>query len=716
MGKVKKATKKYNQKHLKGELERRNKNKKAQQQHKKRELAKRKRGDAEGEGDDTELFTGIEEVDDLANFAGSSIKGVDDDLGRFMQADPENEDRSASDDEYNTSALLGGSDDETEGSDDDADIDDDDVKDESGASDGGSGEEDGGDSDDEETVFKKELKAMKEKDPAFFQFMEKNDPGSLRILEQDSEGEGSDGEDAEMDEDEEEEEDEKAESTGAIEVTTKLLVDWEREIKRDYSLRALKKLLLAFYAASHMDSENGESGDTPYRIQGMRIFNKTVSTAIRAVPKALGHHAPVVGGRVDRKSKKWSVVQALIKSYLASLLELQGQMSDAAMIQYLLKECERMVPYFACFVRYTRELVRGLLRQFGSTAADDGVRIMALLTLRQLVAISPAEIVDMALKGLYLTYVRSSNVKNMASLTTIQLMRNCGVELYGNDAHASYQHAFVYIRQLAIHLRNSMQLRSKESFRAIYNWQFVNSLDFWTEVLATYCGDRAEEKPELCSTLESLVYPLSQIILGVARLVPTAKYFPLRLRCIGLLLRLSSATGVYIPVLPMIIEVLESPEFLGRRPVKSTLKPLALDVHLKAPAEYEHTRVYLEAVLECVFGLLADAIASQSVRIAFPEWTVPVTLQLRRWRKHVGKSWVRFSKQLQGLLDKIDQTSRLVQQHRNNVEFGPSNFGAANRFMNTVDPDNTPVGVYASSLRNVRAQQRATLLKAEMEA
>ncbi|KAJ2800082.1 Nucleolar Complex 2 protein [Coemansia guatemalensis] len=718
MGKVKKATKKYNQKHLKGELERRYKHKKVQQQYKKRELAKRRKGDVEGEDDGTEPFTGIEEVDDLADFAGSSIKGVDDDLSRFMQADPENEDSSGSDSEDNTAALLGDSDDEAEdSSDDDAGVDD--GKEESDDSDSSLGGKDAGDSDDEETVFKKELKAMKEKDPAFFQFMEKNDPGSLKILEQDSDEEASDGEDAEMDEDKmegEEGEEEEAESPGMTEVTAKLLGDWERAIKRDHSLRALKKLLLAFYAASHMDSENGGSEDSSYRIQGMRSFNKTVSTAIRVVPKALEHHAPVVGGRVDRKSKQWSVVQALIKSYLTSLLELQGQMSDAAMIQYLLKECERMVPYFACFVRYTRELVKGLLRQFGSASADDGVRIMALLVLRQLVAVSPAEIVDMALKGLYLTYVRSSNVKNMASLTTIQLMRNCGVELYGNDAQASYQHAFVYIRQLAIHLRNSMQLRSKESFRAIYNWQFVNSLDFWTEVLATYCGDRAEEKPELCSTLESLVYPLTQIILGVACLVPTAKYFPLRLRCLGLLLRLSSATGVYIPVLPMIIEVLESPEFLGRRPVKSTLKPLALDVHLKAPAEYEHTRVYLEAVLECVFGLLADAVASQSVRIAFPEWTVPVALQLRRWRKRIGKSWVRFSKQLQGLLDKIDQTSQLVQQHRNNVEFGPANLGAANRFMNTMHPDNTPIGVYATSLRSVRAQQRATLLKAEMEA
>ncbi|KAI9500255.1 Noc2p family-domain-containing protein [Coemansia spiralis] len=704
MGKVKKATRKFNQKHLKGELERRNKNKKAQQLAKKREL-KKKRKPSNDPTEEDEGFTGIEEVDDLAEFAESSLKGADSDISKFVESDSEEADGSNdSTDSENISALLDDDDDDensdpSEDEQDEADLDND---------------------NDEEETFKKELEAMKEKDPEFFEFMKKNDPNSLKILEQNSEDNKSESGDSEAEDQDVEMIDtnvaETKESPVGMLVTTKMLDGWEKEIKRDHSIKALKKLLLAFYSASHMESENTGSSGAVYHIEGMRIFNKTISTTIRVVPAAFNHLAPIVNGKLDKKaSKKWTVMQALIKSYLASLLELLRQMSDAAMIQYLIKESERMIPYIACFVRYTRDFVKEFLRLFGSPSADDGVRILVLLSLQQLVLLAPSEITDMALKGIYLTYVRHSNVKNIASLTTIQLMRNCGVELYGGDAKASYQHAFVYIRQLAIHLRNSMQLRNKESFRAIYNWQFINSLNFWTEVLATYCGDRAEEQPELCATLESLVYPLTQIILGVARLVPTAKYFPLRIHCLSQLLRLSSATGVYIPVLPMIIEVLESPEFLSRRPIKSTLKPLMLDSHLKAPREYEHTRVYLEVVLESIFGLLADAFASQSVRIAFPEWCVPAVLQLRRWRKRVGKSWTRFSKQLQGLLEKIDQASYLVQQKRNKVEFAPSNLAGANKFMQETSPEETPIGIYAVSLRKIRAQQRATLVEAEVE-
>lgn len=51
-------------------------------------------------------------------------------------------------------------------------------------------------------------------------------------------------------------------------------------------------------------------------------------------------------------------------------------------------------------------------------------------------------------------------------------------------------------------------------------------------------GVRGSDDPALCwlwrlQGLRALVYPLAQVLLGAARLVPAPRYFPLRLRLVG---------------------------------------------------------------------------------------------------------------------------------------------------------------------------------------
>lgn len=57
--------------------------------------------------------------------------------------------------------------------------------------------------------------------------------------------------------------------------------------------------------------------------------------------------------------------------------------------------------------------------------------------------------------------------------------------------------------------------------------------------------------------LRPLVYPLAQVLLGTVRLVPTPRYFPLRLRCLRALLALGKAVGHFIPLSPLLLEMLQ---------------------------------------------------------------------------------------------------------------------------------------------------------------
>ena len=43
-------------------------------------------------------------------------------------------------------------------------------------------------------------------------------------------------------------------------------------------------------------------------------------------------------------------------------------------------------------------------------------------------------------------------------------MASCITELWGLDPEASYMHAFAFIRQLAVTLRNALNTKTKDSF------------------------------------------------------------------------------------------------------------------------------------------------------------------------------------------------------------------------------------------------------------
>ncbi len=99
-------------------------------------------------------------------------------------------------------------------------------------------------------------------------------------------------------------------------------------------------------------------------------------------------------------------------------------------------------------------------------------------------------------------------------------MKNSAAALYQLDPNLSYQHAFGYIRMLAVHLRSVVRggQGDQDAFRAVYNWQFVHCIDFWSRVLAEACDrEKAIENGGLASPLEPLIYPLVQIALGAIR-------------------------------------------------------------------------------------------------------------------------------------------------------------------------------------------------------
>lgn len=103
---------------------------------------------------------------------------------------------------------------------------------------------------------------------------------------------------------------------------------------------------------------------------------------------------------------------------------------------------------------------------------------------------------------MYIKYVENSKFVSPTTLPGINFMRRSLTEIYLIDEDCSYFHAFLYVRQLAIHLRNALTLKKKENFQMVYNWQYINSLWFWSDLVP---------KAKKQSLLRQLIYPIVQV-------------------------------------------------------------------------------------------------------------------------------------------------------------------------------------------------------------
>jgi Uncharacterized conserved protein len=83
-------------------------------------------------------------------------------------------------------------------------------------------------------------------------------------------------------------------------------------------------------------------------------------------------------------------------------------------------------------------------------------------------------------------------------------MRSSLAEMFSLDESVAYTHAFLYIRQLAIHLRNAITLHTKQAYQTVYNWQYLAALKLWTNLLTSSYANNKKQ-------LSTLLYPVIQV-------------------------------------------------------------------------------------------------------------------------------------------------------------------------------------------------------------
>ncbi|EUC45825.1 hypothetical protein COCMIDRAFT_94514 [Bipolaris oryzae ATCC 44560] len=591
---------------------------------------------------------------------------------------------------------------------------DEDMAEASGAADeSGSDSESGDDMD----THKEQLAGLAEKDPEFYKYLKENDAELLDFAE--------DADLAEIDalsasEDEatprKKHKADEAETTGN-DLTIKTVQKWKASMESKHSLRAMKEVVLAFRSAAHMNDE--DSGKSyKYSITDPDVYHQVQVTTLQLVPKVLQHHLPVkesAGGkiRVPTDTKKFRTLTPLLKSHTVSMHHLLENLADAKTLKMTLDSLSNLLPYVLSFKKIIREVTRSVAAVWADSSNNDGTRVSAFLVLRRLLVIADPSIREAVLKQTYQGLVKGARNTTVHNVQGINLMKNTASELWGIDPTVGYTTGFGFIRQLAIHLRTSITNKTKDSYKTVYNWQYIHSLDFWSRVVSMHCESLREAEAGKASPLRPLIYPVVQVTLGAMRLIPTSQYFPLRFQLVRSLLRISQATSTYIPLAPALVEVLNSAE-MKKPPKPSTLKALDFNVSIRATKAYLRTRVYQDGIGEQVAELLSEFFVLWTKNIAFPELALPVIVMLKRWvkamtKKSGGNKNNKVSSMLALLVQKLEANSRWVEEKRNKVEFAPNNRAGVEGFLKEVEWEKTPLGAFVAGQRKTREQKQKML-------
>ena len=574
---------------------------------------------------------------------------------------------------------------------------------------------------------KADLLALQKQDPAFFEYMKKTDPKLLNFTAEDEEDEeeddDEDDDDDDMDEDEaaaaaeafggediessDEEEDDEAEvesdeeeemaaapskskkakvSVPLIEVTPEMVRGWQKALMGKENSASLKEVVTAFRAAVRFgDASNAE--DEVYTFSSGHVFNLLMQFCLQHMDDMLRRHVAgsASAASASKKTKggaerpdqwtHWKKHASVVKTYLTQLLVFTGQLTESAMIAVAIQQCHRLMPFFLVLPKLAPKLLKASLKAWSTDESSGGSQQITLLgfaIVRQLAVTLPYPFVESCFKGLYLAYAQAAAKTSRSTLPHIVLMASCFVDLCAVDAHAAYTHAFVYIRQLAIHLRNAIQKASPEASRQVYNWQFVNCMRLWAQVLCAH--GRSTTAP-----LRQLVYPLVQVCLGTARLLPSIRYAALRLQCARILNQLSVELRIYIPVAPLLLEALQFSELSKSPKAAKEGKPLDWTTMVKASASECALRVYQEGMLHETLYCLAEHLFSMCTSISFPEMTAPTVLALRSAAKTT--KIVALQKRCKRLLAQVETQAKYIAQKRDLVDFAPSDVAACADFL-----------------------------------
>ena len=582
----------------------------------------------------------------------------------------------------------------------------------------------------EERAHQADLDKLKEQDPEFYSYLEEDDPGLLQFGEMDDEADlvdSQDGSDAETDVDEDaddigdDEEEEGMDGEALERELAEMSSDDDDEdgdgpageskrfkeertanrVTREEIDEAIKgkKVVDAVNLMSSAVRQLGIKIHEARNAAGMRKFDEPdlIKYAIVQAAKLTAAQLPNLMAPGKTPSFRDSNCRTLVKRVVNGCVAVLTESSEDGNL------CAQIAQCMASFVRVihlirgvTKVVLRAVLNL--CTHNDETTRLaayMVVLGIAKRAAGTRSQYQSAVFKGIFLSLVRTSHKYTIHTLPVIGFLMTSVVNLYATDMEAAYQHAYVYIRQLAVHLRAALQEQSQHNVRAVFNWQFLNALRCWGLLVSTY------HEP---NQLGPLIHPVVQIATGLLDLFSSPRMFPMHLHVIEMLNHISSRSGVYIPVSTYLLRILSAPtSALESGASAAAAKQADLDdlqFSMRVKKAHARTNLYkIELWRESLF-LLTEHLASHSHTIGFPEafWAVGSTLSRLKREVKVPK----VHSQISTILTHVNSTVTQTKAKRDNASFGPCDVESVKIFEDDAKSKGGALVTYYNSLRQQR--------------
>lgn len=565
------------------------------------------------------------------------------------------------------------------------------------------------DSDGEESIMdatthKKTLESLKDKDPEFYEYLQKHDKQLLDFnddQELPSEGDYDDDDDdvgQNLDEDSTEE--------TTRNVTIDNVKEWKQILQNPTTkancLMAIKSSIKAFRKSVQQTQDiSDQMLMKPMAVMNPSLFNMIINTCLVDLLPAISYYLSIKNDDSQnkdetmkcqlfdpRRSRNWKRILSSMKIYLTDILKMISSLSIEARLSFERHVLE-LLPYYQVFPHLLKRIIRYSIQEWHSSQ-EERSRVLSFLILYRAIRVIRSNknhmthtelqtLINHLLRQLYMTYAVTSKTTNEITITKIQFMRNSLVELYQLEPMISYQQCFIFMRQLTINLRKSIMVKEKDALKRVHNWQFIHSLNLWSQLIGTSLKQN--------DLFGQLLMPVTNISLETLRLFSAFKYVPYRLQIIESLIKLSSESDHFIPILRTFREIIvqlaqnkneiilknkiknkkkkketKPMEIVKKKEPKSANKIINLNVTLKISKEQTFEMDFIQKVVDRIYELLLYYLKSISHLISFPEIILIFHGECSKLIKSIP--YARGQTMMRQLMDKCDKNAQFIVEHR----------------------------------------------------